>query len=269
MRTWSQNPQRPARESGKHPSKFGNVIVAIAAKPATTMPSASKQKSYFRRTREKLNVDFGTRLKQPNHIACVKDYEKRLYELETRGVELKDAEAAFNEQVAKNAKLLKQKQELLDEIAEKKHTLKNITALNGDLREDLLKHQPSQQMADSQIVDRYNLLSENLSSWADTRVRHFEDQWKAEHDSHYPESNIFRHGDIAAFKAFLQAGYRFGGEYLVESQVHLLLHEMLFNDEKLSFALDENENKFLKAVEDGHEALDPLRGKASSGDLHD
>ncbi len=199
--------------------------------------------------RERQDPDIGKRLSRPSHIKAIKDHERDLYELEKHTEEWQAAETAFVLKLARVEKLQDQKKQLEREMAAQSKRLQDLVALNEDLKEELLKHQPSNQIADSQIIEQYSLLQENISSWVDTQV------------SRITEEAVFRHGGVRAFVTFLGADHRFGGQYLVESQVHLHLHEFLFNDDEL---FSEN---FLGAVEDGFEDSDALKGVGNSNSV--
>ncbi|KAL8914394.1 MAG: hypothetical protein Q9172_007092 [Xanthocarpia lactea] len=206
-------------------------------------------KPHFKLPRERQDPDIGKRLTKPSHIKAIKDHERDLYELEKHTEEVQAAEQAFALKLARVGKLQDQKKQMQSEMATQSKRLQDTMASNEDLKEELLKHQPSNQIADSQIIEQYSLLQENISSWVDTQV------------SRITEEAVFRHGGVQAFVAFLGADYRFGGQYLVESQVHLHLHEFLFNDDELF------SEKFLGAVEDGFVDSDPLKEASSIRDL--
>ncbi|KAL8726739.1 MAG: hypothetical protein Q9166_006534 [cf. Caloplaca sp. 2 TL-2023] len=223
------------------------------------MPTAPKLKARFKRPREKQDPEIGKRLKSAAHAKAIRDHERSLYELEKHTEDLQDAEQAFEAKLARIEALEGQKSRLSADIVTKKKELREITALNGDLKEDLLKHQPSDQMADSQIIEQYELLQENISSWVDTEVRRFEDHWKADHDGQYPQLNVFRPGSTPEYAKMLTVDLQFGGEYLAQSLVHYQLHEQLFQDHTLSFALDKGEVLFLDTAEEGVAKLNPPR----------
>ncbi|KAL8859760.1 MAG: hypothetical protein Q9178_003875 [Gyalolechia marmorata] len=206
-----------------------------------------------KRTKEKQDLGLAKRLKVASHQKAVRHLERDLYDLERCRDELQATKDGLKQERAKVKDLQGQKKQLNVEIATNEEKMRNMRGLNEDLKEELLKHQPSVQVVDSHIRDQYNLLHENLSSWVDTQVMRFDDQCE------HPQDHVFRHGDVPEFLGFLGAGHRFGGQYLVESEVHLRLHKSLFNNNKLFFALDESENIFLRTAEDGLKDLDPPR----------
>ncbi|KAL8904289.1 MAG: hypothetical protein Q9171_007105 [Xanthocarpia ochracea] len=215
--------------------------------------TSTKQPATTKRTREKQDLGLGKRLKVATHLKAVTDLERDLYDLERCRDQLRDTKDDLKRERAKVKDLQSQKQQLNDEIATKEAQMRGMRGLTEDLKEELLKYQPSVQVVDSHIRDQYNLLHENLSSWVDTQVKRFDDQCE------HPRDNVFRHGGVPEFLGFLGAGHRFGGQYLVESEVHLHLHKSLFNNDKLFFALHQREDIFLSTVEDGLKILDPPR----------
>ena len=225
--------------------------------------TSTKPLATVKRTREKQDLGLGKRLKVEAHVKAVTDLERNLHALEKCRDGLQKTKDDLKRERAKVKDLLDQKKELSNNNAAKEGQRHEMSGLIGNLKEALLKYQPSVQVADSHIRDQYNLLHENLSSWVDTQVKRFDDQCE------HPQDDVFRHGNVPEFLGFLGAGHKFGGQYLVESEVHLLLHKSLFNNDKLFFVLDESENIFLSTVEDGLKDLDPPRGRGSSINLRD
>ncbi|KAL8637657.1 MAG: hypothetical protein Q9226_009097 [Calogaya cf. arnoldii] len=225
------------------------------------MPPTAKQAPRSRRTREKQDPEIGKRLKTAAYVKSIKDHERQLYELETRTDELQDAETGYNTKLRQLEGLRVQKQQLIAEINARKAENQKMSALNGNLTVDLLRHQPASQLADSQIVERYEKLHANLSSWVDTQIQRFFDQAKEENDGRYADGGIFRHGGVPEYVAFLEAYPEYGGEYLVVSEVHLQLYDHLFKDDNMVFALLGDEACFMGAIEDGLTRLDPPRGR--------
>ncbi|KAL8967326.1 MAG: hypothetical protein Q9183_002972, partial [Haloplaca sp. 2 TL-2023] len=165
-----------------------------------------------------------------------------------------------NEELRETKKQLKDHNKRLEQQRDNAREERDkLSALNDRLRDDLFKQQPKNQVADSQIADGYTQLQRNVSSWVDSEIRRFETEWKMNHDGKWPELQIFRPGRNQQYAKFLKAGHTYGGDYLVESLVHLELQKMLSCDDKLLVCLDESHEELLRNAEKGLKTIDPPR----------
>ncbi|KAI4146017.1 MAG: hypothetical protein LQ341_002197 [Variospora aurantia] len=132
------------------------------------------------------------------------------------------------------------------------------TEANDLLKVDILKQQPASQLPDSEVVKMYEQLGEAISSWVDDEVAISNDMWRKRNDC-YPGTNQFQDTGIPHYRQFLDEGFRFGGEYLLESLIQQELHEELFGERMMFFGLDYQENMFVSKVEEGLSKLEPPR----------
>ncbi|KAL8650205.1 MAG: hypothetical protein Q9210_003963 [Variospora velana] len=132
------------------------------------------------------------------------------------------------------------------------------TEASDMLKIDILKQQPASQLPDSEVVKMYEQLGEAISSWVDDEVAISNDMWRKRNDC-YPGTNQFQDGGIPHYRQFLDEGFRFAGEYLLESLIQHELQEELFCGRAMLFGLDHPEERFISMVEEGLSKLDPPR----------
>ncbi|KAL8773754.1 MAG: hypothetical protein Q9209_001522 [Squamulea sp. 1 TL-2023] len=224
------------------------------------MPATPKQQLSAKRPSEKQDPDIGQEFVVAAHAKVHKDIGRYLREHEKYYKEIQVLKAKLKQKSTTISDLQTQYSRVKAELGIQSQDLSSYAEQNSNLKVDLLKHQPTNQLADSEIVEHYKLLHENISSWVDTELRRFEDQWRVDHGGQYPpQSDMFRHGNNSAYAEFLGANHMFGGEYLIESHIHRQLHNMLFNSDELFVALSKNEMEFIQNIETGLAKLDPSR----------
>ncbi|KAL8880378.1 MAG: hypothetical protein Q9192_008034, partial [Flavoplaca navasiana] len=223
------------------------------------MPTVPKQQVPAKQSSESQEQDISKQFTVKAHGVAVVNIQRWLLENEKYYKELQSMKAKSERNKARINNLESENRGLKADLHARTSEVRNFAEVNGDLKVDLLKHQRMSQVADSQIVDMYKLLHANISSWVDAEVVAFEERWRAEHDDQYPQSEVFQHGNIPAYIDFLKAGYQFGGEYLVESQIHMRLHDLLFKKDQPFAALNQNETDFMHNFEAGLATLDPPR----------
>lgn len=238
-----------------------SIVVAIQGTTTKIMPTVPKQQVPAKRSSESQEQDISKQFTVKAHGAALINIQRWLLENEKYYKDLQAVKAKLERNKARINDLQRENRGLKGDLNARTSEVQNFAELNGDLKVDLLKHQHVNQVADSQIVDMYKLLHANISSWVDAEVGGFEEQWRTEHDNQYPQSEVFQHGNVPAYIEFLKAGYQFGGEYLVESQVHMRLHDLLFKKDQPFVALVQNEKDFIHNFEAGLATLDPPRGR--------
>lgn len=251
------------------PLTFTNPNIAVIIPPtARIMPPAVKQQIPTKRPIDKQEPDMDKPFTVKAHAQGIENMTRWLHENEKYYHQVQEAKAKIKQKTATIHDLQSRIARLNASIDTKDQMLKSYAESNGNLKADLINQQPTNQMADSQIVEQYNLLRENISSWVDIEVRRFEDHWKIDHDGHYPDANVFRDDGNPAYTGFLAAYPKYGGEYLVESEVHSQLHENLFDKNTLFVTLDKSETMFVQTVEDGLTKTDTPRGIHDSCSLY-
>ncbi|KAL8670829.1 MAG: hypothetical protein Q9168_004648 [Polycauliona sp. 1 TL-2023] len=222
------------------------------------MASAPAKQTPTKRQSEK-HDDFSKQFAVHAHAKTAKDVIRYILENEKYHKELQETKDKLKVKTAAFIDLQSENGRLKADLEAYKQRLRNSTKVNGDLTVEVLKRQPMSQLADSQVTDLYKTLNDNISSWVDSEIRSFENQWKKNHDGQYPDTNHFQHGNVKPCREFLEANHKYGGEYLTESQIHLQLHELLFKEEKIFAPLGRNETEFVENFEAGLLLLDPPR----------
>lgn len=242
------------------PPPASKTALAPKAAPALkAAPQHTKQAPAFKRSRKGQDPEIAKRLKHTPFIKSLKDQEKLLYDFEMNLDKLEEAKAGLEVERARTRLMQSRNKQLTEDLAKKMDLLQDFAELNGTLKLDLLKHQPTSQVADSKIAEQYNNLQQNISSWLDGEVRRFENQYKSEYGGSYPDFNVFRPGGIPGHAQFLEVDQRFGGNYMVASYVQYELGRLLFNED-MFVTLETVETLFLRTVEDGLKRLDPPKG---------
>ncbi|KAL8721398.1 MAG: hypothetical protein Q9225_001913 [Loekoesia sp. 1 TL-2023] len=238
----------------------------VATARSDNLPVDAEEQAQPKRKKGKQEPNVVKRPKRGPQTRLLKKLEEALYELEdnqdSRDLlreELQEAKTGTKQEKERNKELRAQNAQLKAALVTAEDKARRLAVKNEDLTVDLLKQQPASQTSDSQVAEKYEQLRESISSWVDTEVTVIEDALAKANNGSCPELNLFSHGRVPEFRRFLAADHALGGEYLVESLVQLKLHELLFSNDMIFFALFSSEAEFLHAVEHGLAGLDPPR----------
>ncbi|KAL8916868.1 MAG: hypothetical protein Q9208_008300 [Pyrenodesmia sp. 3 TL-2023] len=171
-------------------------------------------------------------------------------------VELENARSKIRAQEEKNKDLQGQLRKSRCESAA-------LSRENGDLKTDMFKLQPKNQISDAEIIDMYEGLRGQISSWVDGEVAAFIREWKETNSQAPSHSDVFRAGNSQADSEFLAAGHHYGGEYLAETLVLAHLHEALLREDLIFFGLSDDERGFFRIAARGLTNTTLSRGKSS------
>lgn len=231
------------------------------------MPPTSSPQGPAKRSREKQDPDIAKRLNHGPYIKALKNLETACYESERAREKAQDDKFKDQDTKAEIKDLNAQISQVTEKLSVERGEKVKLSRLNNELKIELLKLQPQSQLTDSQIAGQYTKLRQNVSSWLDTEVKYYEDQWKAQNGGVYPKFNVLRDGSAPGHAKFLEAGHIYARQYLVESYVLHQIHRLLFDLSKKFFAFDGSEETLIGSVEEGLSKLDPPRGKliADSG----
>ncbi|KAL9031251.1 MAG: hypothetical protein Q9196_000719 [Gyalolechia fulgens] len=172
---------------------------------------------------------------------------------------LADANSTIQDEQDKNRDLQDEIKSLKAELRKSNREIKKLSIENEAVKVDLFRQQPISQAPDSRITDMYQGLQDKISSWIDTEIKAIEDGGVASNEELNLSFNPSGRASPEDAK-FLARGFAFGGEYLLQSIVQHKLHELLYSDDMIYFALANDEAVFLHSVEQGLTVLDPPRG---------
>ncbi len=230
------------------------------------MPKTAAAQAGTKRKGEGQEGDESKRTRRPENQRVINYIEKFVDKVENGQDREEDLESRL--QISKSeVRLLRQQlAELKGLLNASRRTSNQLFEEKEDLKMDLMKQQPMTQLSDAEVADMYEGLQRNISSWVDGEVAAFEKEWIETHQTpKVPLNlNIFNNPPWPEESQFLAAGHGYGGDYLVESLIHARLHEALFRDEMIFFALDGQESRFLQTAGYGLVHATPPRGKSSS-----
>lgn len=229
------------------------------------MPRTTSPQVPIKRPREKQDPEIAKRLSHGPYIKALKNLETACYESELARDKIQNEKFKDQDTKAEIKDLKAQLSQATAELNVERREKVELSRLSDELKVKLLRLQPQSQMTDSRIAEMYTKLRQNVSSWLDTEVKNYEDQWKVNHGGLYPKFHVLRDGSIPGHVKFLEAGHIYGRQYLVESYILYQVHKMLFDLDKVFFALEKNEEKLTRSVEEGLSKLDPPRGKIDAG----
>ena len=194
--------------------------------------------SYLRHKRE----DF------KGHISHLQnDCRKRDDYIQFLTSQTREANAEKSALETKCQKLMRQVQDLSSNLTE--------------CKDDLMRLQPSSQVADNELADQYSALGQQITVWVDDRT---EDTEMLE--NRFEE--IIAPGDLPElFQDYLDARQLWMARQYSESQpmvlryfIHRCLGDFLFNSEICCFGLDSGIAALLSDIEEGMKHLEPRRG---------
>ncbi|KAI4168859.1 MAG: hypothetical protein LQ343_006072 [Gyalolechia ehrenbergii] len=232
------------------------------------MPPAASKEARSKRPGPKPEPAEPIKRPKRNPLAKLyKDVAKAFYDFEELqdntvilGTDLKDANSTIKDEHERNRNLQDEVTHLKAELRKCGRIIKKLSRENDAMKVDVLKQQPMSQAPDSQIADMYRSLQDKISSWIDTEIRTVEDGCVGTNG----ELNLSLNPSGRASRedaSFLAKGFLFGGEYLLESIVQYKLHELLYSEDMMYFALACDDAIFLHSVEEGLPKLDPPRGQ--------
>lgn len=231
------------------------------------MPQAISTKAGTKRQAAKQDLELAKRPKRNPQVKILRDVAKALLEVEelqdTRDdlqTKLTDADLKVKKEQQKNETLRDRITQLEAVIEASERKIERLGREKGKLNVDLLKQQPRSQITDARLVEMYQELRGNISSWVDNELSALEAAWRTIHQDASPNASFFHHGASPEHSAFLACGYRFGEVYHVESVIHTQLQELLFKGDTSFFALSDAEGRFLHSVESGFGLQDPPKG---------
>lgn len=152
--------------------------------------------------------------------------------------------------------------DLQGQIRNFRREIAKLSKENGDLKTDMFKLHPKNQMSDAEIIGMYEGLQGQISSWVDGEVAAFIHKWKETHSQAPSHSDVFRCGNSQADSDFLAAGHRYGGEYLAETLVLSHVYEALLREDLIFFGLSDSEREFLSVAAGGLTKTTLSRGKS-------
>ncbi|KAI4088681.1 MAG: hypothetical protein LQ344_005919 [Seirophora lacunosa] len=219
--------------------------------------NAHLEQDDFNRTRRKSNTDFQKVVdKYIENVEVLQNNEERCK------IELDQARLKATRDEANLGYLRGENKRIREDLEAFKRKAVESAEASDLLKIDILKQQPASQLPDSEIVKKYEHLGEAISSWVDDEVAIFNETWR-KRNSGYPEAHQFHDGGSRDYRRFLRAGFRLGGEYLLQSVIRQEIYKELFSDTPTFFGLDIPEQVFLRRVEEGLRKLDPPRNPAA------
>ena len=146
--------------------------------------------------------------------------------------------------------------------ASKSALLGRIAVLQSELqacKDDLFRMQPTSQVPDSMIAQRFQSLDAQICDWIGTEISRFLDKWQPKHSGDQPK--LFDHCGDPTTKGFLACYPDTGGEHMVRSIIHYYFQKQLLGDKILLFGLDDIPVGWLKWIEQSMSKLQPQRGE--------
>ena len=178
--------------------------------------------------------------------------ESRILELE------KEQEKLLNTCRALRAENKDLGERAIDAEAESQLLRTKVMTLQQELetcRDDLFRVQPSVQIPDTEILNEYECISQQILSWIDGEIRNFEKEYPD-----VPSEKLYSAGEDSDMIGLLKR-YPDTGEYLVRRRIHRCLQEHIWNKNIYLVGLPSEIVQALEAAEQSMATYDPPRGK--------
>ena len=125
-------------------------------------------------------------------------------------------------------------------------------------KDDLFRLQPVYQVSDSDIVNDFEMISQNIIKWIDDKIETIEESYIGG-----PSVKIFQIKSNREARSLLQH-YPDCGEYYARRLIHIQLCEKIFTDSIAIFGLSFAQERLWLAVNDSLRGLQPPRGMVLS-----